>query len=488
MILAMQLSRRSACPILLFMLGLGCDPSSPNMICGPGTHREGHICVADETDDPTADTSVPEDSGGDPEDTGEEPLAAVWDVYLLAGQSNMEGVGQVSALPPSLRVAQDDVWIYWSGVPEWRGLQPSSGYSSGWGEVFGPEVLFGRTLADADPDTQVALIKHSVGGTDLAQFWYPGESSADLSSMGEGYQVFLETVLEGLAELEDAGQKYRIAGMIWMQGESDACYEGYSADYEANMTHFIERVRDDVGAPEMPFVMGLIDCMGLCPYRSTVRDAQVAVAVDSETVQVIETEDLGMYPEDGWHYQGLGMRVLGTRFAEALLGEELSDLPTAAIRLTGTYSAYYTGYYTVGWSFEVSERLRVTDLGIFDYGDDGLNYSATVGIWDADTSSLLLAEEVPSVLQQGTSYVGGFRTVGIEPHVLEPGRYIIGNTTVSGDPNYYVYDAGYQGSENVSWISGMHAEGSVLELPIYSSEGTDTVGLWFGPNFLYYSE
>ena len=51
-------------------------------------------------------------------------------------------------------------------------------------------------------------------GTDLAAFWYPGESSADFSSMGEGYQVFLETVLEGLAELDAAGQAYRVAGMI----------------------------------------------------------------------------------------------------------------------------------------------------------------------------------------------------------------------------------------------------------------------------------
>jgi len=273
-----------------------------------------------------------------------------------------------------------------------------------------------------------------------------------------------------------------------MQGESDACYAPYAQDYELNMNHFIERVREDMGTPEMPVVMGLIDCMGLCAYRSTVREAQVAVAEADELVHVIETEDLGMYPTDGWHYQGLGMRVLGTRFAEALLDEEQSDLPTAAVRLTGSYSYGYTGYYTVGWSFEVSERIRLTDVGIFDFGDDGLTTGSTLGIWSAEDRSLLMTAELPTALQMSKSYVDGFRYVGIEDLILDPGLYIIGNTTVSGDPNYYTYSAGYQSSASVEWTSGLHAEGSALELPVYSTTGTDTIGLWFGPNFLYYSE
>ena len=109
------------------------------------------------TQEVSVDTTQSDTGKGTTTDTGLEPdpdpdpETEILDVYLLAGQSNMEGLGQVSALPPSLRVAQDDTWIYWSGVPEWRGLQPSSGYSSGWGDVFGPEVTFGRTMADANP-------------------------------------------------------------------------------------------------------------------------------------------------------------------------------------------------------------------------------------------------------------------------------------------------------------------------------------------------
>ena len=43
----------------------------------------------------------------------------------------------------------------------------------GW-DCFGPEVTFGRFMADLDPDQPVALIKHAVGGTGLYVYWYPG--------------------------------------------------------------------------------------------------------------------------------------------------------------------------------------------------------------------------------------------------------------------------------------------------------------------------
>ena len=42
-------------------------------------------------------------------------------VFIFAGQSNMVGLGQVNALPPSLRLMQSDVQIFSSGAIGWRG-------------------------------------------------------------------------------------------------------------------------------------------------------------------------------------------------------------------------------------------------------------------------------------------------------------------------------------------------------------------------------
>ncbi|MDP6931804.1 MAG: sialate O-acetylesterase, partial [Myxococcota bacterium] len=156
-----------------------------------GCNADGVLSMGKATD--PGDTASQDSGPGT--DTSDTDAAETIEVYLLAGQSNMEGLGQVVALPQTQRVAQDDVWIYWSGVPVWRGLEPSSGYSSGWGAYFGPEVTFGRAMADALADQQVALIKHSVGGTDLEVYWDPGESSDD-PDQGEGYATFAQTVAD----------------------------------------------------------------------------------------------------------------------------------------------------------------------------------------------------------------------------------------------------------------------------------------------------
>ena len=87
--------------------------------------------------------------------------------------------------------------------------------------------------------------------------------------------------------------------MIWMQGESDASVQSFATQYQDNLEHFIHRVREDVNSADMPVAIGLIDCLGLCAWRSIVRDAQTAIAESSDSIHMVETEDLGTYPQDG---------------------------------------------------------------------------------------------------------------------------------------------------------------------------------------------
>ena len=42
-----------------------------------------------------------------------------------------------------------------------------------------------------------------------------------------------------MQNLTTAGLNPQIAGMIWMQGETDACYPEYAPQYAANLTNFI---------------------------------------------------------------------------------------------------------------------------------------------------------------------------------------------------------------------------------------------------------
>lgn len=417
-------------------------------------------------------TDSPQDS---PTDSPVEP-DPITRVYLLAGQSNMDGYGQITALPPRLQTAQSDASIYWSGFPAWRGLQPSSPVS---GVYFGPEMLLGRTLADAYPDDDVRLIKHSVGGTNLAAYWYPGTSRDD-PEMGDGYRVWIETVEAARAELGD----HEIAGMAWMQGESDALNSSTAVLYEQNLTRLIQRAREDVGAPDMPFVMGLIHCPEGCPAQDTVTDAMKAVAAADSNVTTVETADLRKFPNDAWHYQGTGQRVLGTRMARSLLQYTQPEAVTPAIELTGSFTYSYYGDYTVGWRFTTSEPLTITDLGLYDLGWDGLNRASEVVLWSSDDGSRVMSATVPATAAAPTVIIGGFRYAAIEPEVLPPGDWIVTAQSFESNPDIYVYGA--QTSANrVSWVEGRHSVGSAQVFPTQVVTSTPDAAQWFGANFLH---
>jgi len=460
----------TACNQPLGAVAVGSDCDCPAGDTGPTVDT-----VPDDIDD-TDDTDDTVDTGP-PEDTGEPPPPRV-QVYLLGGQSNMDGYAYVTGLPPSLQVSQDDVSIYWSGRPQWSALAPSSYGTIYYGtEYFGPEVTFGRSMADARPDETIALIKHAIGGTDLAVCWNPGADASD-PSMGDCYSGWLSTVRDGLAAMED---DYEIAGMIWMQGESDAYNQAYALAYADNIRHLIERVREDVSAAEMPFAMGIIDCID-CPYRGVVRAAQADVAAESETVLAVETEDLPQNM-DYIHFDGSGMRTLGERLAGALLGAEAAPAtPKPAFAFTGASYSNYTGDFIVGYTFTNDEWIILTDLGTLDYGWDGLSSDSTVAVWDAQTEALIARASVPSNASGPTSIWGGWRFVGIDPVDLPPGEYIIGSQVYNGSADRYLHNAEVSTAEGLTWGEGRHANGSVVQYPTNVSTGAAS---WFGPNFLF---
>jgi len=430
--------------------------------------------------DPPIDSEPPVDSDL-PVDT-DPPPAPPAEVYLLAGQSNMVGYSQANGLPPSLQIAQEDVQIYRSGEPWWKPLEPASDYA-GW---TGPEVTFGRTLADALPDRQVLLIKHAVGGTDLAQYWHPGDYAGDPAT-GEGYRTFLSTVGAGLSELDAAGVDYRVAGMIWMQGESDTFDATWSAAYGSNLDRLIDRAREDVSAPDMPFALGQIDCPG-CPAagREQVRAAQADAADAADAIYAFDTEDLLGQP-DGYHYVGVGMKVLGERFAQALLGQPLSPPPTPAVTWTGGGRADYTGDYMVGWSFSLDRPVRITALGLMDISSDGLPDAAQVALWRAGDRSRLALITVPSAIGGDTSLVGGFRYVGVDPVSLPAGDYVVAAQSFYGGERY-LHSAGIEEAGAVTWIEGRHAVGAAVAYPTNVVAGGVDDAQWFGAGFLYDEE
>ena len=272
--------------------------------------------------------------------------AKQWRVFLLAGQSNMEGVGVAAEAPPNL-LAQSAIRLYHSpsvrsALPanQWNPLAPA-GISAA---NFGPELAFAFRISEALSGEDVALIKHAKGGTKLTAeplsyevtSWHPGTNSTDTSAWGVEFATFVHTVTNALAALRAQGDTPILSGMLWVQGEADATDAQTGAAYEQNLTRFILRIREQFGAPDLPFV-----CAQILPYQTrpgsaAVRQALADIDQDSGSpaamphVFTVRTEGLGVNT-DAVHFNTPGQLALGTLLSESMasrgLGKPLPPTP-----------------------------------------------------------------------------------------------------------------------------------------------------------------
>jgi len=248
-------------------------------------------------------------------------------VFILAGQSNMEGHGFVAANPkrnggkgsleflvkdsatarhfaPLVDAAgqwrtRDDAWISYLD----RKGPLTVGFGARAGETIGPELGFGWVMGDA-LEEPVLLIKCAWGGKSLAIDFRPpsagqppyslGEKgdaalAADPAIIGKYYREILALTKAALANLTNLvparDGSYVLAGFGWHQGWNDRINDKFNAEYETNMVHFIRDIRKDLGAPALPFVIAETGMTGpeeKNPRALSLMKAQAAVAEHPE--------------------------------------------------------------------------------------------------------------------------------------------------------------------------------------------------------------
>ena len=219
-------------------------------------------------------------------------------VFILAGQSNMEGHGQVRSLDwlgqhPKYGYLlkklknRDGSWAIRDDVTiAWRTKDKKSGpLTAGWGygeNEIGPELMFG-TIMGEKYDRPVLLIKTAWGGKSVwCDFRSPGAGEMtwdekrilerDRLKPGQFYSKMVAEIKECLANIDEvvpgySGQGYEIAGMAWLQGWNDFCEWHLQLDgkrvgmglidrYTHNLTAMSRDLRRDLDAPEMPIVIG----------------------------------------------------------------------------------------------------------------------------------------------------------------------------------------------------------------------------------------
>jgi len=278
-----------------------------------------------------------------------EQQQATYKLYYLGGQSNMEGFGYSDKLPMDTATESQDVVIFagqmaldnetHGGVGTWQPLQPgfgtgfkTDGKTNQLSDRFGPELLFGQTMAARSPGSKIAIIKYALGGSGLADGvgfgnWHPDFSDGD--GMNQ-YDHALKTLRNALAhtDIDGDGVADRLvpSGIVWMQGEADAYDSQAAADqYRANIERLMGLLRAALRVDDLPVVIGKITDSGMADdgtvmdYIETVQQAQQDFVIsDACAAYVTVTDDLG-YLDDGWHYDTQGFVRLGTAFADAMI-------------------------------------------------------------------------------------------------------------------------------------------------------------------------
>jgi hypothetical protein len=273
-----------------------------------------------------------------------------YDLYFLGGQSNMDGYGYVSDLPEDLRGPMRGVVIFHGnpapddsssgGLGVWRPLRAghgvgfsSDGASNSYSARFGIELTFAQRLRELDPDANIAVIKYSRGGTSIdveaagqSGSWDPDYGDRDGVNQ---YDHFLSTVRHAMSvgDIDGDGDPDELvpAGIIWMQGESDAYYTAEIAfRYRENLERLMNLIRAAFHADDLPVVIGRISDSGrdedgkVWDHGEVVRAAQAAfVERDAAAAVVTSTDEYGY--SDTWHYDSPGYMDLGRRFAEAVV-------------------------------------------------------------------------------------------------------------------------------------------------------------------------
>jgi sialate O-acetylesterase len=325
-------------------------------------------------------------------------------VWVLAGQSNMEGNGWLdgSAAEPDVRIlrVEGDAARWEVGVePSHRAVVPKDlpGWAAGPPKVgrfdgrkgASPGVAFAAHRARTTRSV-VGLIPVAVGGTSL-DAW----SAARKSDPESLYAKML-------ARVKASGMKPE--GVLWYQGEADAVGKPEAAEtYAARLDAWIADVRRDLGDPELPVIAAQ-----LCRYVverdatgwNTVQEVQRLLPSRMARTECVATVDLSL--DDPIHLSADAERRLGVRFAKAaasLFGEE--DAPTSGprplkIEIEGPRRDRIVVTYR-GVNGTLSPATRVQGFSLADATGKPLPiiFDAAVDAARPDTVLLRLAASVP---------------------------------------------------------------------------------------------
>jgi hypothetical protein len=237
------------------------------------------------------------------------------EVWLLMGQSNMSGRGDVSELPADFAVPDPRIMVWGND----GGLAVASEpVDSAVGQVdrisadvqagVGPGLAFARVRIAQQPNRRLILVPCAKGGSAIAE-WTPADGRDGLFG-------------SCVARARAAVRQGRLAGVLWYQGERDARSVDDALAWPARFERMATALRIALARQDLPIVVvSLADepvrgpYAGRYPAWQAVQAAQASLRVPGVVVVAAAGLPKG---EDDLHLSTAGQILLGTRLASAL--------------------------------------------------------------------------------------------------------------------------------------------------------------------------
>ncbi|MFD2158052.1 sialate O-acetylesterase [Rubritalea tangerina] len=266
--------------------------------------------------------------------------AAEVDVYLLGGQSNMQGIGKIAQLPNAQDIDLSRTHFFTG--KGFETIQLGKTKTSARPADFGPEIGFGQVMNQKGKE--IYIIKYFASGMPLHPGWnrnkwvglpaapkrtnfYPGTNAQD-PNKGRLYLAMQKRFASGVQSLKAAGHTPKIRGFLWMQGEQDSKNQTSATTYAKHLKLLKNRLSEDMNVDPLPLVFGQVlpytPALDRFTHRTEIR--QQMAAADSKsgksesipTTTMVSTDPFPLL-KDKVHYNAEGQLLLGQAFADAML-------------------------------------------------------------------------------------------------------------------------------------------------------------------------
>lgn len=246
-------------------------------------------------------------------------IAEQYDLFIMAGQSNMQGWRSDAAQYPADNKNIDvNIPFYFKAIDysssnnSWQILKPQLGhFKQG---HFGPEISFARALKRSNMNP--VIFKYSSGSSSIKEQWKaPGH--------GGQYDDMINHLKQAIQLLKKQGHAVVPRAFIWIQGESDANTLQLSQEYYWHLKKLLTHLRNNVlRQPTLPVILSVDEQHPQVKLRPQVVNSQIKLSSEDDSISFVSMQ--GLEKSDVTHLTAKGTIEQGKRLFQ-MYNQQISN-------------------------------------------------------------------------------------------------------------------------------------------------------------------